>query len=300
MTDTGPATTLPATVAPKTNAVAVRQPQRGDFAPLSMPEAIKFAEAIQNADGMIPKAYLRNPGKILACIMAGQELGVGPMAALRAFHVVEGKPTADYSFWIARLRAAGYKVEWLERGQEKVTLQLTAPNGAKHVETWDKARAVTAGLWGKNTWKNHPQTMLSARCVTSAGRAFAAEVMFGCYETDEAEEIMREAIVHEVKTVPNGPAPERAAAAAGSAVDSETAAREAKARECFDMARALELSRDDVFDLYKELQIEHVVGKTRMGELPMADLERLAEKLDEIQAERSKQDAGGDGAEAQP
>jgi hypothetical protein len=230
---------------------------------------------------MIPKAYLRNPGKILACVLAGQELGVGPMAALRAFHVVEGKPCADYSFWVARLKAAGYRVEWPVRSQEKVTVKLTAPNGDSHEETWDKARAVTAGLWnGKDPWKKYPQTMLSARAVTSAGRVFAGEIMFGCYENDEADEIMRDAVVESIKThTPDGPATSRAAAAAGSKVDDETIARESKAKECFDMAKALGLGRPDVFDLYKEIGIEHT-DKTRMGELSMADLEKLAERLD--------------------
>jgi len=80
---------------------------RGAVAALSIPEAMQFAEAVAKADGMIPRAYLGNPGKILACVLAGQELGVGPMATLRAFHIVEGKPCAAADFWVARLRAAG-------------------------------------------------------------------------------------------------------------------------------------------------------------------------------------------------
>jgi hypothetical protein len=155
----------------------------------SLKTDLALATELQNADGMIPKAFVRAPGKILAAILTGRELGVGPMAALRAFHIVEGKPCADYSFWIARLKAAGYRIEWSNCTAKTATLTLTAPDGSRHVETWTEARAIAAGLWGKNTWKSYPDTMLKARCVTSAGRAFAAEVMFGCYETDEAEEL---------------------------------------------------------------------------------------------------------------
>ena len=62
-------------------------------------------------------------------------------------------------------------------------------------------------LWnGKDPWKKYPMTMLSARAVTSLGRAFAGEVMYGCYEHDEADEIMREAEVVSVEGVPQNPA----------------------------------------------------------------------------------------------
>jgi hypothetical protein len=258
-------------------------------------EVMRFAELIQRAEGAIPKHCLGNPGKILATVMAGHELGVGPMASLRAFHVVEGKPTADYSFWVARLKAAGYRVEWPERSMERVTLKLTAPDGSSAIETWDKARAITAGLWGRNgPWKNHPQTMLSARCVTSLGRAFAGEVMFGCYEHDEAEEIIKEATLVEAE----GEAPkagsvvERVAAVVGTAVDAEAKAIESRAKECADMAKALGLSRDDVFGLMEELHIP----KARISELSRAQLDLLAERLD---AEASRRTTGAE-AEREP
>lgn len=286
MTDTVPAT-VPATAVHEERAIAAHTPRRGDFAAMSIPQAMEFANAVQRAEGMIPKAYLGNPGKILACVLAGQELGVGPMASLRAFHVVEGKPCADYTFWIARLRAAGYRVEWLSREQERVVLQLTAPNGSKHVETWDKARAVTAGLWnGKDPWKKYPQTMLSARCVTSAGRAFAGEVMFGCYEADEADEIIRDAqATVRVESI-TGTVTERAAAATGTAISEEAAKVDIKARHCADMMKALGFQRADMFALLAELKIEHT-EKTRLTELPLEALERVSERLDEEAAMRA-------------
>ena len=295
MTDTTPVPVSADKATP--SAVAVRQPRRGDFLPMSMEEAIRFAETVQRADGMIPKAYLNNPGKILACVLAGQELGVGAMASLRAFHVVEGKPCADYTFWIARLKASGYRVEWLERTDERVTLKLTAPDGSMHQETWDKARAIRAGLWnGKDPWKKYPQTMLSARCVTSAGRAFAGEVMFGCYEMDEADEIIKEIRAERVDEIASGAtAAQRVAAAAGSAISDQAAETERRAKGCADMARALGLSRDDVFGIMDELEIP----RGRISELNGEQLEQLAERLDE--EARMRGDGGPtDGGEAQP
>lgn len=294
MTDTIPAP-VPAATNHEPRALSVQHaaPDWASFG--SIGEAMKFAEMIQNAEGAVPKHCLGKPGKILATVMAGHELGVGPMASLRAFHVVEGKPTADYSFWVARLKQAGYRIEWLERGQEKVRLRLTAPDGSTHDETWDKARAITAGLWNKSgPWKLYPQTMLSARCVTSAGRAFAAEIMFGCYETDEADEILRDAEARVTTTeLPNGTAAERVGAAIGNTVDAENAAIETKARECADMLKALKLGRGDLFALLGELGIEHT-DKTRLSELSREALDKLAERLDQEAATR------GDGGPTNP
>lgn len=284
---------VPAT-ATKPQAVAVRQPKADLLQFGTIAEVMQFAEMIQHAEGAIPKHCLRQPGKIVATVMAGHELGVGPMASLRAFHVVEGKPTADYSFWVARLKAAGYRLEWLERSQEKVTLRLIAPDGTSATETWDKARAITAGLWGRNTWKSYPQAMLSARCVTSLGRAFAGEVMFGCYETDEAEEIVSDAEVASVTTAPVvGTVADRIASAAGGAIHDEARAIEARAKECADMAKALGLSRDDVFGIMDELQ----VPRKRISELSRDQLDQLAERLD---AEAKLRDGAGGEALQEP
>lgn len=292
-------TNMPATVSPSrlNGAVAHRQPQRDVLQFGTLADVMQFAEMIQNAEGAIPKHCLGKPGKILATVMAGHELGVGPMASLRAFHVVEGKPTADYSFWVARLKAAGYKVEWPERSQERVTLKLTAPDGSTATETWDKARAIVAGLWnGKDPWKKYPQTMLSARAVTSLGRAFAGEVMFGCYETDEAEEIVQQAQATIRAEESAATSAQRAVVAAGGTVTEENAAIEAKARDCAAMLKALGMQRADLFGILAELKIEHT-EKTRISELPKDALDQLAERLD---AEAELRRGGASDGEQEP
>ena len=258
MTDT--TTTVPA---------VVRQPRARDFQPLTISDATTFAQAVAKADGMIPRAYLGNPGKILACVLAGQELGVGPMASLRAFHIVEGKPVASYDFWIARLRAAGYRVEWPELSTERVTLRLTSPAGETHTETWDKARATAAGLWnGKDPWRKYPQTMLQARCVATAGRAFAGEVMFGCYEADEADALRGDA-----PAAPQAPAEpqQRLAVAVGAPVDPDAAKIVAKARELADRCKAAGWNRDQLFAVMADAGVE----AKRLSECSLAQLDMI-------------------------
>ncbi len=261
---------------------------RGAVAALSIPEAMQFAEAVAKADGMIPRAYLGNPGKILACVLAGQELGVGPMASLRAFHIVEGKPCAAADFWVARLRAAGYRLDWITRENECVSLRLTAPDGSSITETWDKPKAVAAGLWnGKDNWRKYPQAMLSARCITSAGRALAGEVMFGCYELDEADEIAGRRQPAPA-AAPQAPAPqtaaERVAAAIGGSVEAAIIDPEVAglAKRVGDLAKQLGYSREAFFAFLAQRDLP----AQRLTSFTVAQLEAMLEDL-AIQAEES-------------
>lgn len=263
---------------------------RGAVAALSIPEAMQFAEAVAKADGMIPRAYLGNPGKILACVLAGQELGVGPMASLRAFHIVEGKPCAAADFWVARLRAAGYRLDWITRENECVSLRLTAPDGSSITETWDKPKAVAAGLWnGKDNWRKYPQAMLSARCITSAGRALAGEVMFGCYELDEADEIAGRRQPAPA-AAPQAPAPataaERVAAAIGGSVEAVTIDPEVAglAKRVGDLAKNLGYSREAFFAFLAQRDLP----AQRLTSFTVAQLEAMLEDL-AIQAEESSE-----------
>ena len=150
---------------------------------------VKLAEQLAHARGMLPK-HLTTPGEIVAVLLTGRELGLAPMASIRGLYLVHGKVGASYDTMIGLLRRSGYRIEWPESGPTKATLKLTHPDGSTHTETWDEARARKANLWGnRGPWSQYPETMLRARCVSSAGRAFAGDVLAGVYTTDEAREI---------------------------------------------------------------------------------------------------------------
>jgi hypothetical protein len=157
--------------------------------------ALRAAAALKGARGLLPEA-LKSEGEIVAVLLAGQELGLPPMASLRGLQVVRGKVIISYDTMIALLRRAGYRIEWLASTATEATLRLTAPGGSTHTETWGEERAKKAGLWGKGTWSQYPDTMLRARCVSSAARSFAGEVLAGVYveEAGEREEIEARAV----------------------------------------------------------------------------------------------------------
>lgn len=165
--------------------------------------ALRAASVLKQARGLLPEA-LKNEGEIVAVLLAGQELGLPPMSALRGLQVVKGKVVISYDTMIALLRRAGYRIEWLDSTSSRAALRLTAPDGSEHLESWDEARAKRAGLWGKGTWAQYPDTMLRARCVSSAARAFAGEVLAGVYVEEAGERIELEA---RGRPAPTSPAP---------------------------------------------------------------------------------------------
>jgi hypothetical protein len=166
--------------------------------------ALRTAGALKNARGLLPES-LKSEGEIVAVLLAGQELGLMPMAALRGLQVVRGKVIISYDTMVALLRRAGYRIEWLHGDATKATLKLTAPDNSTHVETWDEARAKKAGLWGKGTWAQYPDTMLRARCVSSAARAFAGDVLAGVYVEGEIPTTVAEVAPLRAEVIRNEP-----------------------------------------------------------------------------------------------
>jgi hypothetical protein len=140
-------------------------------------------------------------GRTFVVLMAGAEVGLPPMTTLQqVYSPSPGKVGFQYPALVALLRRNKYVMEWTKSTPSEATLKLTAPDGSVHTETWNKARAVSyqiyfkggkIPLWSK--WEKcgqETQTMLKARCVSSACRAFAAEVSTFAYTPDEIDEIL--------------------------------------------------------------------------------------------------------------
>lgn len=258
-------------------------------------DVIKFSEMVKNADGLIPKHLVGKPGAIAAAILAGRELGVPPMAAMRAIHVVQGRPCADYTFWLARMKQCGYRIEWLHSDSQKATIKITSKDGDTHVETYTFDMAKRALLTGKDNWKAYPEAMLKARATTAAGRAFCAEVMMGVYELDEAEEI--EGNRGPTVTVDPGAGKtgtSRLAARIGAPavaeephVEAEPAAEEPLAKQCADLMARLKFDKDDIAFAYGTCKLP---AGARLRDIDDEKLHRLKDYLDNC-AER-KSEAG--------
>ena len=152
-----------------------------------LPSLFRLAEDLIPS-GMLPD-HLRNPGAVVATILAGQELGLGAMSSLRAIHLVKGRVVIGADAQLALLHRAGIRSHWIEMSDSIAVLDLCAAGRDSGRFQYTIKQARNAGLAGKQNWRNHPAAMLRARTVSLAARAYAPEVLMGVYTPDEAAEI---------------------------------------------------------------------------------------------------------------
>lgn len=150
-----------------------------------LPAIFTLAKALVKAGGFMP-SHLKSEGEIVAVVLAGRELGIAPMAAIRSIRLIKGNVTLDASMQLALMVRAGCKVEWLEDGSKgRAELRLERPGQPPYHSRFSLDDAKTAGLTSNDTWRKHPAAMLRARCVTAAGKAYCPDVLAGVYLPDE-------------------------------------------------------------------------------------------------------------------
>lgn len=152
----------------------------------SLADVLRLAETLAQARGGFIPDHFKNAAQVAAVILAGRELGVGPMAALRSFYLVNGKLGMDASFVSGRMLAHGIALEWLRDDDECASVRLTRAGMPPYTSTFSRQDAERAGLWGSATWRKYPRAMLRARAITAGARAYAADCFAGSvYTPDE-------------------------------------------------------------------------------------------------------------------
>jgi hypothetical protein len=145
-----------------------------------------IAESLSKTS-FVPKAFSGKPAEITAAILAGQEVGMSPMAALRAIDVIEGKPGMSAIALRALVQGHGHDI-WVEESTATRAVVKGRRKGSDRVEKsmWDIPRASKLGLTNKANWKNQPTNMLVARATAECARLVAADVILGMpYSTEE-------------------------------------------------------------------------------------------------------------------
>mgnify|MGYP000166783409 CR=1 FL=1 len=138
--------------------------------------------------GFLPE-HIRKPGQAVAIILAGRELGMPPMRALRSLMIVKGKVEESADSQLGRFKEAGGKAIFQRLDEEVAVLELTHPNGDPHVETFSLADAKRAGLTASQTWQKYPKAMLRSRCITAGLKSVGWDGAAGAYDPDETKEI---------------------------------------------------------------------------------------------------------------
>lgn len=140
----------------------------------------------------VPASLRGKPEDITAAILAGQELGLQPMASLRSMDVIQGTPALRAHAMRGLVQAHGHKVWVGEKSPTRVVMhgQRRGPDGLEEEQEveWTIERAELLGLTGKAEWKKQPQTMLTARATGEICRLVAADVLYAMpYASEELD-----------------------------------------------------------------------------------------------------------------
>jgi len=182
--------------------IAVRQ-----NTPPAIPQAaaglVEWAQAAQAAHSLaqslvatsfVPQTYRGKPAEATAAILAGAELGLNPLASLRAFDHIQGTAAPKAITLRAVAQSRGHDIEIVEESATKAVAEYRRA-GAERWQTveWTIEQARDLGLVSKDNWKKQPKAMLVARATSEAARRVASDALLGIpYSSEELQDSIPE------------------------------------------------------------------------------------------------------------
>ena len=144
----------------------------------------------------VPESYRGRPEAVVAAILTGRELGIGPMQSLRDIHMIDGRATFSANLLLAQLRRGGVTILASEQTDERAWIRARRSDTGEEIEVeWTYAEAQAIRRKGKaltdgDNWKNYRGDMLWARAVGRLARRLGPDLLGGMvYTREEMEDL---------------------------------------------------------------------------------------------------------------
>lgn len=159
-------------------------------------QAHQIAQSLAKTS-FVPKTMQGKADDITAAILAGQELGLKPMAALRSMDIVSGTPALRAHAMRGLLQSQGHSIQLLESTMTRCKMRGKRRGEDEWQEVvWTTERAKLLGLTGKSEWQKQAQTMLVARATGEICRLVAADALYAMpYTAEELDDDLPPSIV---------------------------------------------------------------------------------------------------------
>ena len=145
----------------------------------------KLSQRVSNTP-FVPTALRGKNEAVLACVIYGAELGLGPMQSLNSIHVIEGRTAMSPELMRAMVARHGHRIDVIENSSTACEVEGTrSDTGSTAKVRWTMEDAKLAGLAGKNNWKTYPRAMLLARATSELCRIVFPDVIAGLSYTPE-------------------------------------------------------------------------------------------------------------------
>lgn len=148
--------------------------------------AFHVAERLSQSS-FVPAQYRGKPVELTAAILAGIEVGLSPMAAMRSFDMIQGVSAPRAITLRAVVQAHGHELVLVESTSTRCRMKGKRKGSEEWQSvTWTIERARDLGLLGKDNWKKQPAAMLMARATSELARLIASDAILGIgYSSEE-------------------------------------------------------------------------------------------------------------------
>jgi len=155
------------------------------------PTAVSFDEIRRQANiaieaGFLPDA-LNTPGKVIAVMLMGRELGLPPMRSVNVLFPVHGRVESDAKTMLSLVYQSGLLEDIaFEESDEACTITVKRKGvPSSYTTIWTLEDSKRAGLHTKPTYRKYPRDMNRARVITRACRVLFPDVVGGLYGWEE-------------------------------------------------------------------------------------------------------------------
>lgn len=144
-----------------------------------MAPAVELAKTV-GASQFVPAGLRGRPDAIVAAVLYGDELGLGPMRSLMWISMIDGKAFMAAEGHRAMILANGHEIWAAEQSTTRVTMAGRRAGEDRVTEvTWTLDDAKRSGLAGRPNWRAYPRQMLTARATAELARLLFADVLGG-------------------------------------------------------------------------------------------------------------------------
>jgi hypothetical protein len=161
------------------------------YEPRSFDEALRLATAFASSSLL---GEVRNPEAALLIMATGAELGIPATTALRAIHIVKGRPVISSDLLVAMCIKRRDLCEYFictESTEEHATYETKRIGVSTPVRnTFTLADAQRAGLGGpQSNWAKYPRAMLRHRASAELARQVYPDIVLGLYVDAEEDDL---------------------------------------------------------------------------------------------------------------
>jgi len=177
-------------------ALVIREERETNSAPASVLPSPKEWEATLavarqiSATQFVPESYRGKPESVVAAILTGREMGIGPMQSMRQIHMIDGRPAFAADLMMAKMRQGGVTIINSSVDDTRAYIKARRKDTGEEAEVeWTIEDAKAAGLLDKKNWRTYRPDMLWARCVGRLARRLGSDLLGGLvYSKEEMED----------------------------------------------------------------------------------------------------------------